>query len=357
MISKILCLSVMSIMLFAGYSDNINKSHILKDSVTGLEWQNEPYTQDEKKARYENTNIGKVGNREYAKKYCNNLVLDGYDDWRLPNIYELVSLIDNTKSKDPFVIDGFENFDSDFFYWSSTSAEGTDVTWDVDFYFGIYSWEARSIKNFIRCVRAKELNFENLITLKNSGKLKISQENISNISAEIKPKKELKTPVVVRDSVTGLDWQDDSDVINFTEDWHGANKYCENLTLGGYKDWRLPNIYELATLIDNTKTKAPFMIDGFSNVDSIFSWSSNPFAMKKEGWAWGVEYLNGSITWHNTDDKNDYSRDSYTRCVRNKELSFKDFIALKNKGSLKINEINMSHINRVVEEENKKASK
>lgn len=35
--------------------------------------------------------------------------------------------------------------------------------------------------------------------------------------------------------------------------WDDAKEYCENLTEGGYTDWRLPNINELRTLIKNCK--------------------------------------------------------------------------------------------------------
>ena len=34
-------------------------------------------------------------------------------------------------------------------------------------------------------------------------------------------------------------------------DWSTAKEYCENLTEGGFADWRLPNIDELRTIIKN----------------------------------------------------------------------------------------------------------
>ena len=143
-------------------ADIISQNGIAKDSETGLEWQDEPYTKAEIKAHFGNQNIGKMGNREYANKYCENLTLGGYDDWRLPNIYELVTLIDDTKSENPYRVDGFKNFPSDYGYWSSTTQDKTDFTWYVEFYLGAYDWNDRANKNFIRCVRAKELNFDNL---------------------------------------------------------------------------------------------------------------------------------------------------------------------------------------------------
>lgn len=56
-------------------------------------------------------NMTKSLNRESAKKYCQNLNLDGFRDWYLPTKKELKSLIKD-KSK-------LKNSSSDF-YWSST---------------------------------------------------------------------------------------------------------------------------------------------------------------------------------------------------------------------------------------------
>jgi len=55
-----------------------NKNNTVYDSDTGLLWQD----------------YHKYGNWEGAIDYCNNLVLAGYDDWRLPTIDELEVLGD-----------------------------------------------------------------------------------------------------------------------------------------------------------------------------------------------------------------------------------------------------------------------
>jgi hypothetical protein len=59
----------------------------------------------------------------------------------------------------------------------------------------------------------------------------------------------------VLDSRTGLMWEqktDDGGVRDKdnTYTWKDALAYCENLTLGGHDDWRLPTIKELSSLVD-----------------------------------------------------------------------------------------------------------
>jgi len=56
----------------------------------------------------------------------------------------------------------------------------------------------------------------------------------------------------VLDTKTNLMWaaSDNGSIIN----WPDAEFYCENYRGGGYKDWRMPTLDELAELYDETKT-------------------------------------------------------------------------------------------------------
>lgn len=170
----------------------ISQNGVAKDSVTGLMWQDEPIPAAEQTAYKNETNNGKVGNWNYAKAYCENLTLGGYSDWRLPNIYELTTLLDNTKSSKPYVIDGIENIAFTGYWSSTTNASNLDSVWLVYFHDGYDNWYDKTVSYYVRCVRAGQLNFDNLVILKNKGKLKVSQENIDKISpkAEEKRKKE-----------------------------------------------------------------------------------------------------------------------------------------------------------------------
>jgi hypothetical protein len=51
---------------------------------------------------------------------------------------------------------------------------------------------------------------------------------------------------IVKDSATGLMWQ--KEIIK-RKTWDEGKKYCKDLTLTGFSDWRLPTISELRTLV------------------------------------------------------------------------------------------------------------
>ena len=117
---------------------------------------------------------------------------------------------------------------------------------------------------------------------------------------------------VVADSATGLAWQDDySDNGGFIKEviWQEALVYCEELSLGGKSDWRLPNIRELKSIVDDTKYKPT--IDGvFTNVTSRPYWSSTTDASNSSN-AWFVNFELGIDGWYGkTNDT------FYVRCVR-----------------------------------------
>lgn len=123
-------------------------SDIFKDNNTTLVWQ-------------DNIEVKNKMKWEDAYQFCNKLVLYGYDDWRLPSIKELQSIVDVDHYK-PAIKKGFENVQNDF-YWSSSdvvSEKEEPKVWVVDFEEGgiytAYTLQHDS-KNYVRCVRGKKL--------------------------------------------------------------------------------------------------------------------------------------------------------------------------------------------------------
>ncbi len=113
---------------------------------------------------------------------------------------------------------------------------------------------------------------------------------------------------IVEDHDTGLSWQDDA---NPTAAWQEAIEYCEALTLGGYNDWRLPNINELKSIVDRKKMNLAIKT-GFNATASSsgFYWSSSTSVVYTED-AWIVDFYHGAA-WDL------YKKYSYVsvRCVR-----------------------------------------
>jgi len=90
------------------YSDLVdNQDGTITDQVTGLDWQQSPDTET----------------RDWweAIKYCESLVLAEKDDWRLPNLVEIVSLTDYTAYNPAIDTEAFPNTRTDLYYWTSTS--------------------------------------------------------------------------------------------------------------------------------------------------------------------------------------------------------------------------------------------
>jgi len=91
------------------------------------------------------------------KTYCENLSFAGYLDWRLPNIRELISIVDH-KRYDPAINPNFISRSGP--YWSSTTckidlnnAYDEGDAWNVFFLEGNDYWDNKHDGNFVRCVR------------------------------------------------------------------------------------------------------------------------------------------------------------------------------------------------------------
>ena len=121
---------------------------------------------------------------------------------------------------------------------------------------------------------------------------------------------------VVSDSSTNLEWQDDySDNNNSIKQtsWQSAIDYCENLNLDGKSDWRLPNINELTSLVDDTKDN-PSLNEMFQNIYSSYYWSSTSNSNTNES-SWIVDFTSG-IQYNNGEFEGSKGTTHYVRCVR-----------------------------------------
>lgn len=112
---------------------------------------------------------------------------------------------------------------------------------------------------------------------------------------------------VVVDTRTGLVWQDDAAAASTTATWANAITTCENLVLGGYTDWRLPNVNELKSIRDMSRS-SPAIDTNFVNSSTNNYWSSTTYQLDTT-LALGALY-GGGVFWNTKTSSN------YFRCVR-----------------------------------------
>ncbi|MDD2767410.1 MAG: DUF1566 domain-containing protein [Methylococcus sp.] len=227
---------------------------VIADKVTRLMWQQSPDI---------NSDGAINGSDELdfysARSYCQNLVLGKYDDWRLPGIKELYSLID-FRGTDPSSLTGIDTsgltpfINTDYFdfaygdmttdgrlidvqYWAdteyvSTTMDGYPTVFGVNFADGRIKGYPRdqgptgaTAVHYVRCVRDNTAYGVNSFVDNGDG--------------------------TISDQATGLTWdQNDS---GEGMDWQAAlawaaQKNQENYL--GHRDWRLPNAKELQSIVD-----------------------------------------------------------------------------------------------------------
>ena len=99
---------------------------------------------------------------------------------------------------------------------------------------------------------------------------------------------------IVADRTTGLSWSR-GNVGTKLLTWSKAADACRALDLGGFKDWRLPTIRELLTLVDYERHEPA--IDPIFQCVSSYYWTSTPAAHSPSGYAWVVDFDNGASNW------------------------------------------------------------
>ena len=110
----------------------------------------------------------------------------------------------------------------------------------------------------------------------------------------------------VIDLATGLTWQQQGG--NTKRGWTEAVSYCQELSLGGKTDWRLPDIKELQSIVDY-RIVSPAIDTRIFFGTLGYSWSATITA-SDSGKAWSVYFTPGEII---SFIKSNFF---YVRCVR-----------------------------------------
>ena len=288
------------------YSDNGDGT--VSDDITGLMWQKSP---------------GSKMTLSEAIKAARKCKTGGYKDWRIPTIKELYSLIlftgtdpdpmaSNTSQLIPF-IDSVFDFEYgnprngeriiDSQYGSSTKYVSTTMNGDPTL-FGVNFADGR-IKGYglssPRTGQAKKFFFMFVRGNKDYGKNKFKDNKDGTIS----------------DHAIGLTWMKvDSGKLkagHFKDgkmNWQQALEWSENLEYAGQRDWRLPNVKELQSLVDykrSPKTTRSAAINPMFKISKItdeggksnypFYWTSSTHVSTRGGSAADYICFGEALGW------------------------------------------------------------
>lgn len=128
-------LTISSMLLFAASSK--------QDDRTGFVWQdNQVVAQNEMM-------------QEEAIVYCQKLKLDGFEDWRLPTLKEVYTIVDLTQER-PALKKGFEIANDERFWTSTPFAKNPGKeAWRISMSYGEAEPYNKNRSYHVRCVRGK----------------------------------------------------------------------------------------------------------------------------------------------------------------------------------------------------------
>ena len=249
---------------YAGYKPEYtdNGDGTITDLVTGLMW-----TQTFVETDYNN-----------APTDASAITTGGYDDWRVPTIKELYSLmnfngstgsgaqdsLDVPNNANPFINTGYFDFEYgninrfiDVQIVTSTKYVGTVMN-NQEAFFGLNVADGR-IKGY-PLTREGGLYYYGYFV---RGRTDYGENDLVDNGDD-----------TITDKNTGLMWmKKDNGYYGVGDEtyggmfWADALKYCEELELAGYSDWRLPNAKELQYIVDYTNAPS---ITGKPAIDPIF---------------------------------------------------------------------------------------
>ena len=255
------------------YTNNSNGT--ITDNVTGLMWQQV----DGGEMTIENATI-----------YCENLILGGFSDWRLPNPIESFSIL-NHQNNNPAMNTTFFIASTAEYWWTNTyELNSTTKVWCTNAGGGIGNHpksetiSAGGIKRFhVRAVRDISLptTLANHFTDNGDG--------------------------TITDNLTELVWQKTPNTQ--AQNWENALVYAENLALSNLSDWRLPNIKELQSLNDESRTNPSINPLFFPSIGVNNYWSSTSLPNQTTN-AWYLNTQFGISTYSSKTTAN------YVLCVR-----------------------------------------
>jgi hypothetical protein len=228
------------------------------------------------------------------------LTWGGYQDWRLPDQYELQSIADYSITNPSIDLAVFPRTHADIFWCSSSLYDHNDEAYAVDFSNGeVLVGETKDNGFKARCVRGDPQTVDQRWTL---------------LAPELDQR-------VVADDLTSLMWQScelglsgaECGVVGttLTSDWAEALAGCYESTWGGYDDWYLPNVKEMMSLIDTRYSMPAVDASAFAYQTGGRSYWTSSTTASDPSTAWMIHIDDG-----HTSSNQVKTTATYVRCAR-----------------------------------------
>ena len=260
-----------------------------RDNVTGLTWEiktleagprhrDNTYTQFS--AAYNpNRELGSGSDAAGYVNAVNAQRLCGAADWRLPTRLELLDIVHYGSAATAHAIAASHFPDppsklNKSVFWSASAAAGVAANaWGVDFSDGSAGDDNRSVYYALRLVHGPQAATEWLV------------------SADGQEVKDSRRNLVWRRCAEGMAWTGSTctgTASSFT--WAEALLHAKAMTKSG--PWRLPNIKELASLVNDVRSNPAIDPTRFPATPAAWFWTSTPDA-SDAAYAWFVHFGNG----------------------------------------------------------------
>ncbi|MFC1760991.1 DUF1566 domain-containing protein [Planctomycetota bacterium] len=232
---------------------------VVRDEVTGLVWQQidgGPMTWEE------------------AGAYATALELGGYTDWRLPSPTELFGLMHHGLPDPAIDTSVFPRGKAQYWWTSTARVDDPSRVWVVNGGGGLGAH------------RKTEATAA-------GGQLRIHTRCVRGTLSAVSSWQDMSANTVT-DTTTGLTWQTTPD--SETKTWEQALNYANTLDLNGTNDWRLPNLKELQSIVDMTRSQPALNTTVFQIFDTKPRWTSTSLAGHGER-AWTVDFRLGTVSY------------------------------------------------------------
>jgi hypothetical protein len=237
-----------------------NGDGTITDNVTGLMWQQAD---------------GGEMTHETAITYCDNLILGGHSDWRLPTPIEAFSILIHENGNPAINTNYFTPTGAEYWWTSVFEKNLTTKVWVTNAGGGI----------------GNHLKTE---TISAGGTKKIHARAVRNSTTPTTLTNHFtdNNDGTITDNLTQLIWQKVPNTSTVT--WENALSYAEGLSLANATDWRLPNIKELQSLNNELATNPSVFSPYFGSLGTKKYWSSTSLrpngSNPNSAWYWYTQY-------------------------------------------------------------------